>query len=985
MKIHNIDATGSFTYNGVDLSNLTGSTSDSGSFSTQILNLNQVSSSFNSFTSSINTTIKSKLDSESVISGSIQVSITGTTGYSTFSSSVSSSIGSLSGSVATTTSGLSSSIGSLSSSVATTTSDLSSSVGSLSSSVATNTSGLAGRITTIEGRYATTGSNAFIGTQTITGSLYISSDLVVQGSSSLQDITASAVNIGANIVNLNTANPAIRFAGLNIFDSGSIGGSGSFLYDAVQDEFIFVHRGDNANVTSSVVMMGPQTYNNIGSETYPTANRILKGTGNEHVGDSIVSEIEGGIGISGSLSITGSIIATGTALVSSSVQITYSGLTGIPSGIISGSAQLNTFGFATTGSNTFTGIQSIGTSASPTSGGNLLRVFGSGSATNMQAFTTTNHATFFEANTNSGSIVTRLQSQTAPFVGTLTNNTFDVVAGGNVIIRTTGSGLVGINKSTTPNATLDVNGNALVSGSIITTGAATFNSSVTAAGSTYIGGTQCTAMSNIYGASNYIYYNQSTASTIQGANTNTVTNGSIVITNIGGTGAYSIIGNAGPASGYGLFIQSQDRTAASYYPLLLQPNGGNVGIGTVAPKSTLDVATTSVSDNVASTLTLSAITNAAYGQCAMIQAFVNDTGNAECANIGSIQFIKQRPAGNSIGGDMIFSTRNFATSGMSSPTEKMRITSCGKVGILATDPKWLLEICCNTTATGGGGYPAMAINNPNDAGYSAYYFFKGSTNMGGLELSNATCHLFVNTNCTFAISTNNIERLRVNQNGYISIGANTPIAPLAVYVCANTTSVPTVQFVSRCGDGSAVFTTIGGSDSWHGIALRGVPNCSSDWSITAGNQISFFEYGGDFRFYQKQPSSLAMQVQLYNGTIYALSTSIVSLSDCRLKENIRTIGYGLNEIIQLKPKMFDWKEGQGTGIKDNLGFMAQDVETLLPELVKEWCHTEGVESYKTLKMGDMIPVLVKGMQEQQCIICSQASMINTLKTCLGIM
>lgn len=242
----------------------------------------------NSFTSSINTTIKSKLDSESVISGSIQVSITGTTGYSTFSSSVSNSIGSLSGSVATTTSGLSSSIGSLSSSVATTTSDLSSSIGSLSSSVATNTSGLAGRITTIEGRYATTGSNAFIGTQTITGSLYISSDLVVQGSSSLQDITASAVNIGANIVNLNTANPAIRFAGLNIFDSGSIGGSGSFLYDAVQDEFIFVHRGDNANVTSSVVMMGPQTYNNIGSETYPTANRILKGTGNEHVGDSCI-------------------------------------------------------------------------------------------------------------------------------------------------------------------------------------------------------------------------------------------------------------------------------------------------------------------------------------------------------------------------------------------------------------------------------------------------------------------------------------------------------------------------------------------------------------------------------------------------------------------------------------------------------------------------------------------------------------------------
>jgi hypothetical protein len=62
--------------------------------------------------------------------------------------------------------------------------------------------------------------------------------------------------------------------------------------------------------------MGPQTYNNIGNEIYPTNNRILKGTGNEHIGDSIMSETGGGIGISGSLSISGSIVATGVATFS---------------------------------------------------------------------------------------------------------------------------------------------------------------------------------------------------------------------------------------------------------------------------------------------------------------------------------------------------------------------------------------------------------------------------------------------------------------------------------------------------------------------------------------------------------------------------------------------------------------------------------------------------------------------------------------------
>ena len=45
-------------------------------------------SNLNSFTSSINTTIKTKLDAETVVSGSSQIDITATTGYNTFSASI---------------------------------------------------------------------------------------------------------------------------------------------------------------------------------------------------------------------------------------------------------------------------------------------------------------------------------------------------------------------------------------------------------------------------------------------------------------------------------------------------------------------------------------------------------------------------------------------------------------------------------------------------------------------------------------------------------------------------------------------------------------------------------------------------------------------------------------------------------------------------------------------------------------------------------
>jgi hypothetical protein len=147
------------------------------------------------------------------------------------------------------------------------------------------------RLTNIEnttGSFATTGSNTFFGTQTYSGSVYIANDLIVQGSSSIQYISASSVSIGTNIIQLNTANPSVRYAGLTIIDSGSVGGSGSFLYDSVQDEFIFVHRGNGTNITSSHFVLGPETYDSLGNETYLTTNRLPKGTGKEHLIDSCI-------------------------------------------------------------------------------------------------------------------------------------------------------------------------------------------------------------------------------------------------------------------------------------------------------------------------------------------------------------------------------------------------------------------------------------------------------------------------------------------------------------------------------------------------------------------------------------------------------------------------------------------------------------------------------------------------------------------------
>jgi hypothetical protein len=255
---------------------------------TNISDIHTSTASLNSFTSSINTTIKSKLDADSVISGSSQVTISNTTGYSAFSSSIAAIPNALSSSVAVTNASQDSRLNS---------------------------------IEGVSGSYATTGSNIFQGNQIITGSLYISQDLIIAGSSSIQNISSSQLNIGDNIITVNAINPSVRFGGLAVIDSGSSPQvSGSMLFDSVNDQWLFIHQNQSA-ITSSVLLMGPATFDNLGSETYLTQNRIPKGSGIEHLNDSNITDTGTKVSINSNTEITGSIVSTVTPLVSGSSQI----------------------------------------------------------------------------------------------------------------------------------------------------------------------------------------------------------------------------------------------------------------------------------------------------------------------------------------------------------------------------------------------------------------------------------------------------------------------------------------------------------------------------------------------------------------------------------------------------------------------------------------------------------------------------------------
>jgi hypothetical protein len=116
------------------------------------------------------------------------------------------------------------------------------------------------------------------------------------------------------------------------------------------------------------------------------------------------------------------------------------------------------------------------------------------------------------------------------------------------------------------------------------------------------------------------------------------------------------------------------------------------------------------------------------------------------------------------------------------------------------------------------------------------------------------------------------------------------------------------------------------------------------------------------------------------GTVFAVSTTISSISDQRLKENIRDLNVGLDKIMALKPRLYDWKEGKGANIKNARGFIAQEFEEVFPDLIDEWREPapEGEKPYKSVRQ-DLIPVLVRAIQEQQALIESLTTRLTALE------
>ena len=164
----------------------------------------------------------------------------------------------------------------------------------------------------------------------ITGSLIVSQNLTVIGTSSFTYTTSSIVQVGSNTIQLNTNNPSARFGGLTVIDSGSFGTSstGSLFWDSSNNKWIYSNPS-GSTYDGGMLISGPRNTSGLGNETGMVENFVAVGQGTDHIQAGTIYNSGSTTQITGSLLINSSGTGYDLSVGSDKLFVSASGDVGI--------------------------------------------------------------------------------------------------------------------------------------------------------------------------------------------------------------------------------------------------------------------------------------------------------------------------------------------------------------------------------------------------------------------------------------------------------------------------------------------------------------------------------------------------------------------------------------------------------------------------------------------------------------------------------
>ena len=272
---------------------------------------------------------------------------------------------------------------------------------------------------------------------------------------------------------------------------------------------------------------------------------------------------------------------------------------------------------------------------------------------------------------------------------------------------------------------------------------------------------------------------------------------------------------------------------------------------------------------------------------------------------------------------------------------RLTIQTDGDIGIGITAPVnklMIVETKNNNTN------PTFHISNPtwNDTNVHNYGLYMYQNNAG-----------------TGVIGNNNGDRINISTAGNVGIGIASPSKKLHIV-----------------GDGFLYENLSDSADEDSASFLVAVKNYSDEFGSIRfedrrGTQAqpSFIfaaeDGSGGTACFLIKTGTTSTRFQLnQNGDITGTHGSYHTSSDSRAKENIVNSTVGLDAVMQMRPVKFNFIADRGVGTNTRVGFIAQEVEALIPEAVfTADTPNDPIPNIKSIEDPQLIPVLVKAIQE----------------------
>jgi hypothetical protein len=403
--------------------------------------------------------------------------------------------------------------------------------------------------------------------------------------------------------------------------------------------------------------------------------------------------------------------------------------------------------------------------------------------------------------------------------------------------------------------------------------------------------------------------------------------------------------------------------------------------------------------------------------------FMGATGSG----VASAAFIYAKVDGATISSSSMPGRLSFHTtaSGSTAPTERMRITSAGDVGIGISSPSSYAN------------YTTVSIGNTSGGEID---FYASGTNVSQIygNAAGTTFATLGGRNTIFM--TNGVERVRIDSSGNMIVGSTGTVDSSKFQIFgAKTISSGIPQQQLNVADTTAIAAGVGGAISFSALysgaffttmgSVEGVRENGTEGNYAGAlvfktranggdnNERARITSAGDFLagctavptfgdstgsgfafsktykttfFVQDAPNSYACTyfnaTSYTSGTAYfaqfrvngatvgnittnGTSTSYDTSSDYRLKNTIAPMTGALAKVAQLKPVTYKWNVNGS----DGEGFIAHELAEVCPNAVtgaKDAVDADGKPNYQGIDVSFLVATLTAAIQEQQAIIDS---------------